>query len=261
MGRWLLRSVLPPVFALVLILALWEAGVRVFEVKSYVLPAPTAVIKAVRNQHGPLLRGLWITAQAAMLGFALSAVLGVLIGIGLASSRWAERALYPFMIVFQTVPLVAIAPILTVRLGYGLRPVIASACIVSIFPVVANTLAGLKSVDPALLDLFRLYGSGWFSRLFKLMLPASFPAIFTGLRVAAGLAVIGTIVAELTSGSGGNDAGLGVQVMLNINWNNADRTFAAIAMATLLGLTLFGTVNIAGYLLLRRWHASAQERA
>ena len=260
MVRWFLRVALPPLVALVAILLLWEAAVKVFKIEPYLLPTPRAIASAMIKHREVLLRSTWLTAKAALAGFALSAALGVAAAILLSTSRWVERSLYPFAIVFQTVPLVAIAPILTIGLGYGLKPVVAAACIVSVFPVIANTLTGLRSVDPALIDMFRLYGAGPMSRMLKLMVPSALPSIFTGLRIAAGLSVIGTIVSELTASFAGDDAGLGIQVIVNIRQFNGDVAFGAIVMATALGLTLFGIINIAGYLLLRRWHASAQER-
>lgn len=261
MMRWMVRVALPPVIAFVAIVVLWEAAVKVFAIKSYFLPAPRAIAAAIHEHARTLLWGAWITGRAAGLGFLASAVMGVVIAMVLSWSRWLERAVYPFTIVFQTVPLVAIAPLLTIIFDFGLQAIVVSACIVSIFPVITNTLAGLRSVDPALIDLFTLYGSGRVARLFKLMLPSSLPSIFTGLRIAAGLSVIGTIVAELSASIVGEDAPLGAIISTSIRASKGELTFAAIVVTTLLGLAFFGIINAAGYLLLRRWHASAQERA
>jgi NitT/TauT family transport system permease protein len=257
--RRFLTSVLPPVVTLIVLMAVWE-GVARYTAKPYLLPSPMAIHAAANEQAGVLARAALVTGEAAVLGFACSAVIGVLAAVILSSSRWVERAFYPFTVFLQTVPLVAIAPLLVVWYGNGLKAVVIAAFIVSLFPVIANTLNGLRSVDPALIDLFRLYGASPPARLFKLKLPSALPNIFTGLRISAGLAVIGTIVGELVAGSAGDDAGLGVLIMTYMREFGTDRMFAAVGLAAVLGLVLFGAVNLTGYLMLRRWHASAQER-
>jgi NitT/TauT family transport system permease protein len=186
-----------------------------------------------------------------LAGLAASAAIGVAAAVALSTSRWIERAFYPYAIFFQIVPIVAIAPLLVIWFGYGFRAVVAAAFIVSVFPVIANTLAGLRSVDPALRDLFRLYGAGRWARLAKLELPWALPSLLTGLRVAAGLAVIGAIVGEFVGGGG-----LGVVVLEAMRQQRTDLVFAAILHASALGLALFAAVNGASRLALRRWHAS-----
>lgn len=254
------RIILPPTVALLGAVLLWEIVVRVSGIAPTMLPGPLRVWQAFLESQAPLWRAAWISAQAAIAGFLLAGFLGVIAAIFLSSSRLVERAFYPFTIFLQTVPLVAIAPLVLVWCGPGKLPVIVLALVVSIFPVIANTLIGLRSVDPALLDMFKLYGASPLARLFKLKLPSALPSIFTGLRIAAGLAVIGTIVGESVASFIGNDAGLGMIVLGSSRVARTDYLFAAVVMASLLGLVLFGTVNLTGYLLLRRWHASAQER-
>ena len=184
----------------------------------------------------------------------------MLAAITLASSKWLERALYPYTVFLQTVPIVAIAPLLVLWFGPGLRAVAVSAFIVSVFPVIANTLAGLRSVDPALRDLFRLYGASRSATLFKLELPAAVPEVVTGLRVASGLAVIGTIVGEFVAGFSEGSAGLGILVLSSYRQLRTDLLFAAVLTAAGLGLALFAAVNFIGTRLLRRWHASELSR-
>lgn len=258
MSRWLLRFVLPPAVTLVLLLAAWEIAGTLWRVPDYLLPTPREIALASVTSASVLLRGTMLTGLGAALGFALSAVVGVLIAVVFSLSRIVERAVFPFTVFLQTVPLVAIAPMLIVWSGYGLRAVTIAAFIVSVFPVIANTLIGLRSVDPALRDMFRLYGASPWARLWKLSLPSALPNIFTGLRIAAGLAVIGAIVGEFVSGHAGENAGLGIIVMSSMRDFSTDLLFAAIVLSSLLGLALFGLVNASGYLMLRRWHASAQ---
>ena len=254
-----LTHFLPPALVLIVSAGLVEALAAGLGLKPYLLPRPSAVLATLFRERADLLDGLWTTAKGALLGFSASAVIGTISAIALASSVWARRAFYPYTLFFQTVPLVAVAPMLIVWLNPGLTSVAVCAFIVSVFPVIANTLTGLRSTDPALLDLFRLYHAGPLARLWKLRLPSALPSIFTGLRVAAGLAVIGTVVAEFLVGTLGAGEGLGVRISNAAKNGHTDRVFAAVLLASFLGLALFGAINLAGLLLLRRWHASERQ--
>jgi NitT/TauT family transport system permease protein len=254
--RSLAVRVLPPMIVLVAALLLLEAYIRIAAVPSYVLPRPADVLFAMRSNAGELFPSLGWTALAALVGFAASAIFGALIAVGLSASLFVRRALYPYTVFFQTVPIVAIAPLLVLWISSQFQEVIVCAFIVSVFPVIANTLTGLLSTDPALLDLFRLYEARPLARLWKLRLPSSLPSLFTGLRIAGGLAVIGTVVAEIIVGNIGTHAGLGVRVTAGIKYGHVDSAFAAVLLASLLGLIFFGAINLASHLALRRWHAS-----
>jgi NitT/TauT family transport system permease protein len=247
----LLEQAGPPLATFVATTLVAEAAIRAFDVPPLLLPPPSAVARAAWSQSGILWPALAATTGAVLAGLAMSAGAGVLAAVALSTSRWVERAFYPYAIFFQIVPIVAIAPLLVIWFGYGRRAVIAAAFIVSVFPVIANTLAGLLSVDPALRDLFRLYGAGRLARLVKLVMPWALPDLLTGLRVAAGLAVIGAIVGEFVGGGG-----LGVVVLEAMRQQRTDLVFAAILHASLLGLALFAAVNGLSRLLLRRWHVS-----
>jgi NitT/TauT family transport system permease protein len=241
----------PPLATFVATTLLAEVAIRLLRVSPLLLPPPSAVVRAAWTQSGILLPALAATTRSVLLGLAGSSVAGILAAVGLSRSRWVERAFYPYAIFFQIVPIVAIAPLLVIWFGYGVRAVVAAAFIVSVFPVIANTLAGLLSVDPALRDLFRLYGGSGWARLVKLELPWALPYVLTGLRIAAGLAVIGAIVGEFVGGGG-----LGVVVLEAMRQQRTDLVFAAILNASALGLALFAAVNGASRLALRRWHAS-----
>lgn len=255
-GTWF-RSVFPPVAALVVLLALWEGLVRALGVPAFLLPPPSAVIASGVRDARELAASAWVTAEAALMGFGLSALAGVLVAVVLSSSRLLERALYPYTLFLQTVPIVAVAPLLVLWFGPGQRAVAASAFIVSVFPVIANTLSGVRSVEPALRDMFRLYGARRIATLVKLELPGALPHIFTGLRIASGLAVIGAIVGEFVAGFSEGTAGLGILVLAAYRQLRTDLMFAAVLCAAGLGIVLFGTVSLAGTRLLRRWHPSA----
>jgi NitT/TauT family transport system permease protein len=252
-----LRAALAPLVALVIVLALWETVTRVFHISPIVLPPPSAIALEASRAVESLLSAALSTGRSALVGFGLSAAVGVLAAIVLSSSRVLERALYPYALFLQMVPIIAIAPLLVVWFGHGARAVAVSSFIVSVFPVIANTLTGLRSVDPSLRDMFRLYGARRVATLWKLELPASLPHLFTGLRVASGLSVVGAIVGEWVAGVVEGDAGLGILVLASNRQGNTARVFAAVLAASALGLMLFGAVSLTGERMLRRWHPSA----
>jgi NitT/TauT family transport system permease protein len=243
----------PPMAVLVVGVVSLELAVRLFHVRQFLLPPPSKVLQTIVTDGPELWPAAGQTALAATIGFAASSVFGVLAAVLLSSARWVQRAFYPYAVFFQTVPIIAIAPLLVVWIGYGLETVAVSAFIVSAFPVVANTLGGLLSTEPALRDLFRLYGANWAQTMLKLRLPYALPGILTGLRVAAGLAVIGAIVGEFIAGGG-----LGGVIDVSLTQQRVDKVFAGVLLASLLGLTLFLLVNLISRFALRHWHASEQ---
>jgi NitT/TauT family transport system permease protein len=248
-----LAVILPPLVPFVLIMVLAEVAVRMGWVASFLVPPPSKVAAALANVQSDLWPAAWETAWQAGVGFAASVVVGMLIAILLASADWVQRAFYPYAVFFQTVPIIAIAPLLVIWVGWD-RTVVASAFIVSVFPVVASTLAGLLSTDPSLRDLFRLYGASPLARLLKLRLPAALPDVFTGLQVAAGLAVVGAIVGEFITGGG-----LGGLMQVSRQQQRVDKIFAGLVLSAGLGVLLFTLVNLTRRITLRHWHAS--ERA
>lgn len=251
-----LSVVLPPLVAAMIGLAAWDLSARAFHVPAYLLPTPGAVARAAIESRFTLASACVTTGTTALLGFVLSGVVGVLVAIVLASSRVIERGLYPYALILQTVPIVAIAPLLVLWFGVGSRAVTASAFIVSVFPVITNTLAGLRSVDPALRDLFRLYGASRGARLIKLELPHATPEIATGLRIACGLSVIGAIVGEFVAGFAEGSPGLGIVIMTAYRQLRTDLLFGAVGCSAMLGIALFLFVTGMSHLALRRWHAS-----
>jgi NitT/TauT family transport system permease protein len=244
------RTFLPPLVPAIAALAGAEIAVQLSWVPSFLVPAPSMVFASIRSDWPELWRATLDTSVAALLGFSLSIAAGSVIAVLLSSAAWIQRAFYPYAVFFQTVPIIAIAPLLVIWFGWD-RTVVASAFIVSIFPVIANTLTGLLSTDSALRDLFRLYEADRFATLFKLRLPFALPQIFTGLRIAAGLAVIGAIVGEFITG-----AGIGGAIMVSRQQSRVDKVFAGLLLASLLGIVLFMAINLASRLALRHWHAS-----
>ena len=258
--RAIYQVIWPPIATIVLILIFWECAVFLLEIRAYLLPPPSAVVRALGSEFSTLVAATSQTALSTFAGFCLAVVGGILSGAILASFAFLRRGVYPLANLLQMVPLVAIAPLLTIWVGYGSKAVIASACVVSIFPIIANTVDGLRSVDSNLRELFALYGANRFQTWIKLELPAAMPQIFTGIRIAAGLAVIGAIVGEFCSAYIGDQAPIGIVILTAIREARTDLVFAAILLSACIGFVLFGLVSGGGYLLLRRWHPSAHNK-
>lgn len=253
--RVLVSSGGPPAITFLVAIALWEGAVRALSVPAFLVPPPSLVLGTAWHERAALFGSLLTTAEGAGLGFLLSLSIGSLLAVLFSLSRWLERGLYPYALFLQTVPIVAVAPLLVLWFGPGLRAVAVSAFIVSVFPIIASTLAGLRSVDPRLSDLFRLYHAGLADSLFKLRLPTAIPSMMTGLKVASGLSVIGAIVGEFVAGFSEGSAGLGITVLSAYRQLRTDLLFAAVLLASLLGLSLFALVSGVSRLLLRRLRA------
>jgi len=248
--------VLPPFIAILFILAIWELAVRWTRPPKYLFCAPSDVAREAVARAGELAMATANTTVAVVAGFAMSALAGIAAGVALSSSRILERAFYPFTVTLQTVPLVSIAPMLVIWLDAGLKSVAVCAFIVSLFPVITNTLTGVRSIPSAQVELFWLYRASSWARLFKLKLPGALPSIIAGLRIAAGLAVIGAVVGEFVAGSLGAQRGLGIVVVVAAKQGEVPMLLAAVALASLLGIAMVGLVSAIGYLLMYRWHVS-----
>lgn len=257
--RRIFTATWPPLLVLIAGTVLFELYVRWRDTPIYLVPRPSKVLSTLVDERAYLVAALWSTTKASLIGFVLSTVIGMGIAVVLASSAWVRRAFTPYTVFFQTVPIIAIAPMLSIWFAPGLKAVSACAFIVSVFPVIANTLAGLVATDRALVDLFRLYGARGWATMWKLRLPSSLPSAFTGLRVAAGLTVIGTVVAEFLVGELGEAQGLGVVIVSASHNGHSDRVFAAVLLASALGLAMFGAVNLVSRMILSNWYAPARE--
>jgi NitT/TauT family transport system permease protein len=250
-------AIMPPFTVVLVLLILWQGAVLLFAPSEFLVPTPLAVVRAISESRSALLAAAWMTGSSAAIGFLLAALIGVTIGSILAASPFLMRGLYPIATLLQMVPLVAIAPLLVVWCGYGARTTIASAVIVSVFPVLAATLDGMRSTDPGLVELFSINRASRMQRWWKLELPWAIPSIVTGLRIAAGLSVIGAIVGEFVGAFAGDQSPVGILIVSAIRENRTDLVFAAVGVAALVGFALFGMVSLVGWLLLRHWHASA----
>ncbi len=246
-----LRSLFPPLVPLIGFVILFEFLVRWGIIPSYLVPAPSEVVSAILEIRSELFAAAMGTMTAAVVGLLLSFVVGSSFAICLSLSEFARKAFYPYAVFFQTVPIIAVAPILVIWFGFGQPTVIASAFIVSIFPVIASTLLGLRSTDPALLDLFKLYSARPLQVMWRLRLPYALPEIFSGLRIAAGLSVIGAIVGEFIGGGG-----LGSLVDTARTMQRIDQVFAAVLISSLIGLVMIALINYLSWWALKNWHHS-----
>jgi NitT/TauT family transport system permease protein len=250
-----LRIVLP-IVVLVLGLLLWEAVVRLDNVPAYILPAPWLILKTLVSDWDLLGRSLVVTLVTTIEGFLLAAFGGVGLAILFNQSRLVEYSLYPYAVILQVTPIVAVAPLLLIYLPQQ-AAVLACAWIVAFFPVLANTTLGLNSVDRNLADLFRLYGASRGQVLRRLKLPSALPYILGGLRIAGGLSLIGAVVAEIAAGSAGAGSGLAYRIAESGYRLNIPRMFAALLLLSAAGVAIFYLLSLINYLALRRWHESA----
>ena len=245
-----------PVVMLALVLGLWELVVRVEDVPPYVLPAPSRICETLITDWALLSRSLVVTLVTTFEGFLLAAAGGVGLAILFNQSRLVEYSLYPYAVILQVTPIVAIAPLLLIYLPQPLA-VLACAWIVAFFPVLANTTLGLHSVDRNLADLFSLYGASRGQVLWHLKLPSALPYMLGGLRIAGGLSLIGAVVAEIAAGSAGAGSGLAFRIAESGYRLNIPRMFAALLLLSLAGILIFYLLALINYLALRRWHESA----
>jgi NitT/TauT family transport system permease protein len=251
-----LRYVLPLALGIV-VLGAWEFLVRAYEVPQFVLPAPSAIWNALMSDFPSLMASLWTTLRITVFAFVLAAVSGIALAILFSQSRIIEMMLYPYAVVLQVTPVVAIAPLIIIWVGFERINValLILAWIVAFFPILANTTLGLRSVDHNLIDLFRLHGASKSQILWRLKLPSALPYILSGLKTSGGLALIGTVVAEYGAGSG-TATGLAWRIIEAGNRLQIPRMFAALLLLAGLGITIFYGLALLEYVVLRKWHES-----
>jgi NitT/TauT family transport system permease protein len=241
------------------LLTLWALAVRVFAIPKYMLPTPWAVVRTVVARYDSLLTSIWITGEAAAGGLLASIVVGVFVAIIFAQSRWIRRMFYPYTLLLQTVPILAIAPLILMWMGPGIVSVMCVAFIICLAPIIANTTQGLISVDQTLIHLFLMNNASPAQVMLKLRLPNSVPSLFTGIRIASGISVIGAITGELFAGSSRvGVGGLGYSILYASAQLETDYLFALVFAATLLGFSFFFIVMFLEWYFLHNWHESAR---
>ncbi|HEV7276237.1 MAG TPA: ABC transporter permease [Devosiaceae bacterium] len=249
-----------PVGMLVLAILTWHLFVIINEVPHYILPSPADVAASLYTDWGVLYPALLVTLRITFTALILALVGGVVLAIVLVQSRWVELALFPFAVVLQVTPIVAIAPLLLIYTPDTQTALLICSFLVAFFPILSNMVAGLKSVDHNLLNLYDLYGASRWQTLLYLKIPSSLPYFMAGLRIGGGLALIAAVVAEFAAGSAGQGAGLAFRLLESQYRLNIPRLFAALLLLTATGVAIFGMTSLVSWLSLRRWHESAMRR-
>ena len=254
-----LRLALNSTLVLAVLLSGWQLAVVLLHVPKYMLPGPVVVGRAVVARFPSLMRSLLITTEAAVLGLAASVIVGVTVALVFAQWRWLRRLLFPYTILLQTVPIVAIAPLILMWAGSGVTSVALVAFIICLAPIIANTTQGLISVDANLVDLFLMHKASSMQVLLKLRLPHAMPSLFVGVRISAGIAVIGAITGELFAGSSRvGVGGLGYSILYASGQLETDYLFALVLAATVLGFAFFFVSMFLEWYFLHHWHESSR---
>jgi NitT/TauT family transport system permease protein len=251
-----LLRILLPVAVLAAGIAAWELAVWLNDIAPYVLPAPSVVFQTLVGDWPVLSQSLLTTLLTTLEGFLAAAFGGIVLALLFNQSKWLEYSLFPYAVILQVTPVIAIAPLLLIYLPQQ-TAVVACAWIVAFFPVLSNTTLGLNSVDRNLAGLFQLYGASRMQTLRYLKLPAALPYILGGLRIAGGLSLIGAVVAEIAAGSAGAGSGLAYRIAESGYRLNIPRMFAALLLLSAAGIVIYMLLALASHLLLRRWHESA----
>jgi NitT/TauT family transport system permease protein len=245
-----------PAIVLAAGLLIWEVIVRLNNIPPYVLPSPTAVFKTLIDDWPVLWQSLLTTLLTTVEGFIAAAIGGIGLALLFNQSKWLEYSLFPYAVILQVTPVIAIAPLLLIYLPQQ-TAVVVCAWIVGFFPVLSNTTLGLNSVDRNLAGLFQLYGASRMQTLQLLKLPSALPYTLGGLRIAGGLSLIGAVVAEIAAGSAGAGSGLAYRIAESGYRLNIPRMFAALFLLSVAGIVIYGLLALTSHLILRRWHESA----
>jgi len=264
--RWLYltiptwQRILAPLVIGLVVLGLWEFVVWRAGVPYYILPGPWQIFRTLITDWGTLSGSLLITLQITGLALLAAVVLGIALSVLFTQSKWLEMSLFPYAVILQVTPIVAIAPLIIIWVNDTLVSLLICAWIVAFFPILSNTILGLNSADHNLINLFQLYGANRWQTLRYLRLPAALPYFLGGLRISGGLALIGAVVAEFVAGSGGTASGLAFRILEAGYQLKIPRMFAALVMVSGAGIVIFLVLSLISHLLLRRWHESAVRR-
>ncbi|BFT70227.1 ABC transporter permease subunit [Paenibacillus sp. MAH-34] len=256
----LLKHMLPPLVAFVVFIGGWELIAYLAKAPVYLVPKPSDIVAAaVENKHA-----LWVsvttTTLEAVLGFFLSIIMGVAGAILLASSKWIEKSVYPYAIILQTIPIVAIAPLIVIWFDAGMNAIVIITFLIGFFPMLSNTLIGLNSTDQNMSNLFYLYNANAFQTMWRLRIPAALPYIIAGLKISCTLSVVGAIVGEYIAGIGGGAGGLGYAITYAAARLKTAYLFACGLSASALGISFFLLVNAFSKWVLSSWHESEMKK-
>jgi NitT/TauT family transport system permease protein len=240
----------------VVVLVLWHVLVKAFDVPKFLVPGPLLVLDTLIADWGLLFRSLMVTLKITFGAFILAVVIGTTVAFLFVQSRWVEMSLFPYAVLLQVTPIVAIAPLIIIWVKQPTLALVVCATIVALFPIISNTILGLRSVNPGLINLFRMNKATRWQTLTQLRIPSAAPYFFGGLRISSGLALIGAVVAEFVAGTGGTGAGLAYQILQAGYQINIPRLFAALLMITVTGVALFLLMVFLSKLALASWHES-----
>ena len=254
-----LRIIMPIAIGLA-VLGAWEAAVRINQVPVYILPGPLLILSTLVTEWGSLFEALLITLQVTVSAFVMAALGGGALAILFSRSRWIELSLFPYAVILQVTPIVAIAPLIIIWVKDTYFALLICAWIVAFFPVLSNATLGLASTDHNLLNLFQLYGASRRQVLWYLRVPSAMPYFLGGLRIAGGLALIGAVVAEFVAGTGGTNTGLAYRILEAGYRLQIPRMFAALILISLTGIVIYLALSFLSHLVLRKWHESAVRR-
>ncbi len=249
------RALAPWIVGL-LMLGIWQAWCTLGAVPAYLVPSPLAIVQQLVQDWPMLFASLLATLKITLLAFAVATVLGVAIALLFVQSPLIEASLFPYAILLQVTPVVAIAPLIIIWVKNTTAALVVCAMLVALFPVISNTALGLRSVNPGLVNLFRIHRATRWQTLVRLRIPSALPYFFGGLRISSGLSLIGAVVAEFVAGTGGSGAGLAYQILQAGFQLNIPRLFAALLLITVTGVLLFGLTVWLSRLCLRGWHES-----
>jgi NitT/TauT family transport system permease protein len=247
------KQIIWPIVFLLVVLTVWESAVRVFKINPILMPGPIEIATYGWANLAKLALAFWITGKAAITGLALSTVLGIVIGAIFSQSKIIRISCYPYAVFLQTVPIVAMAPLIITWFDYGFRSVVIVATVISIFPIITNTTIGLLQVEQDLVDLMRLYRASRWQILTKLRFPSAVTSIMTGIKTSSGLAVVGAIVGEYFAGFQAGQYGLGYYIFTFHSQLKTALLFASVLTSTALGLFLFVSLSLMERYLLSRW--------
>ena len=254
-----LRIVMPTL-AIIIALGIWEGLVRYYQVPHYLIPAPSLVAETLIKDGPSLTASMWFTVKLTLISLACAIIGGVLLGMIFALSRPIEMAFFPFAVILQVTPVIAIAPLILIYVRDTFSALLICAWIVAFFPILSNTVIGLRSADHNLRDLFKLYRASPWQRLRYLLAPSALPYFMAALKIAGGMSLIGAVVAEFVAGTAGQSTGLASRILESSFRNEIPRMFAALFLVSLLGIVIFLITSWLSRLVLGRWHESEIRR-
>ncbi|MGG6242472.1 ABC transporter permease [Nodosilinea sp. AN01ver1] len=262
--RWvkslLSPDVLAPVIVGLILLTAWELAVRITNTPPYLLPGPILILQTLAKDWPTLFPSWFVTMKIAFTALVAATLSGLFVAILFAQSKWIERSFFPYAVLLQTTPIVAVAPLIIIWLKNNtFAALVVCAWIVAFFPIVSNTVLGLNSTDPSLVNLFKLNKASRWQTLWYLRLPTSLPYFLAGLRISGGLALIGAVVAEFVAGTGGAQSGLAYQILIAGYNLQIPRMFAALLLITVSGIAIFAALSALSNVLLKNWHSSAMK--